>query len=170
MVIKDQSEPFWFQVAVEGCQPTIEIDKTTLDFEKLLLSQTKTLKMELKNTGKISAFWSLNGVKVAGTNFTFNQLECVINPRQSFAVSCKYGSSKPFSINKPVTLEIFDLGKTRLFTSKQINFSAESFEVNFDFQYPKGLDHLQFGSLKVGQSQEGVISPTDKPIKVSFTL
>ena len=130
MVIKDQSEPFWFPVAVEGYQPTIEIDKTTLDFEKLFLSQTKTLKMELKNTGKIPAFWSLKGVQVLGTNFTFNQLECVINPRQSFAVSCKYGSSKPFSINKPVTLEIFDLGKTRLFTSKQINFYAE---VNFDF-------------------------------------
>lgn len=151
--IKDHPEPIYYSLVCEGCAPIVEISNSQLDFEKILLSHTKTLSINFTNTGKLPAFWRVKGTPQLGTNFTFNQLEGSLKPRKSFKFESTFESSKALSIKKNISLEILDLEKTRVFSTLPIGVTVEAFDVNFDYQYPKGIDHLNFGMLKVGQTK-----------------
>lgn len=160
--IKDHPEPFTFQMGAEGCVPTIDINNFNLEFEKLLLNQTKTLSIDLKNTGKIPAAWRLKGQQQLGNNFTFNCTEGLLNPRGSFTITVVFTSNKPLAVKKAIQIEILDKDNAHVFSSKNINISAEAFDVNFDFQYPKGMDHLQFGMMKVSQQKSIAVTLKNK--------
>jgi len=153
MFIKDHPEPFSFNIVAEGCAPSIDLSSTNLDFDRLLLNQQKTMKIDIRNSGKLPAFWRLKNLQTIGPNFIFNSTEGMLNPKTSFNLSVLYSSNKPLAIKKPILFEVLDKDQARVFHSKQLMVSAESFDVSFDFQYPKGLDHLNFGSLKVSQSR-----------------
>lgn len=151
--IKDQPDPLLFNLVCEGCAPTVDMDMKAYDFEKILLNHQKTLKIELKNIGKLQLFWRIKGAQQLGPNFIFNQLEGTLKPKQVFRVLSTFTSSKPLIVKKGVSLEILDFEKQRIFSTYQIPVSAEAFDVNFDFLFPKGLDHLNYGSLKVNQTK-----------------
>ncbi|OHT01013.1 hypothetical protein TRFO_07679 [Tritrichomonas foetus] len=151
--IKDQPDPIMYYLVAEGCAPTIDMNIKTFDFEKLLLNQQKTLRIDLKNTGKLHAFWRLKGCNQLGPNFTFNQVEGTLKPKQVFGLTCMFTSSKPLIVKKNISIEVLDSEKARIFSTTQIVVTSEAFDVNFDFQFPKGLDHLMYGSLKVGQTK-----------------
>lgn len=149
--IKDNPDPFIFNLSADVCVPILEVPDAGIDFDKILLDHTKTLDFNIKNTGKVPAFWKLKGLNQLGPNFVFEQTEGLLNVKQECVLRCHYSSSKPLIVRKAVQFEIYDKDATRCFSSKQIQVSAESFDVSFDLQYPKGFDHLQFGSLKVSQ-------------------
>lgn len=151
--IKDHPDPLCFKLVADACQPIVDISEAALDFDKLLLTQSKLLTLDLKNSGALPAFWRLKNTNTLGDNFTFSNLEGVLKPRGSTSITVGYASTKQFSVKKPIVFEVLDIDKARVFITKQIQVTAESFDVNFDFQYPKGVDHLQYGSLKVGQSK-----------------
>lgn len=153
VLIKDHPDPLSYAIVCDACSPVVEVNDTTLDFEKLLLTQTKTLKLELRNTGKLNAFWRLKNTNTLGDTFKFSMLEGTLKPNAVVNVSVTYASQKPLTTKKQILFEVLDDEKSRVFISKQIQIVAESFDVNFDFQYPKGMDHFQFGSMKVGQQK-----------------
>ena len=157
LTIKDNPDPILFNLAIEGCAPTIEMNNKAFSFDRMLLNQTKTLDIELKNTGKLPAAWRLKNLNQLGGNasssFTFNKSEGVIKPKQTFLLTCTFVSTKPVIVKKNINLEILDIDKNRVFLNTPIAVSVESFDVSFDFQYPKGMDHLSFGHLKVNQTR-----------------
>ena len=153
LFVKDNPEPLMFNVSAECCAPSIKVNDTTLDFEKLLLGQEKQLYFEIKNDGMIPAAWRLKNLSNLGTNFEINQTEGILKPRGTFKVCLTFSSTKPVIIKKPISIEVLDKDKIRTFSSKQILVSAEAFDVNIELQYPKGVDHLQYGIMKVGQQK-----------------
>lgn len=171
---QDNPEPFAFNVSAEGCLPCIEPSTTNLDFEKLLLNQTRTLKVELKNTGLIPAAWSFKNIQQLDKNFTLNATEGIINPKSTFVLTAMFTSTKAVVIKKSLILEVSNKEKTKAFSSYNINFQAEAFEINVDFQFPKGMDCLDFGALKVSQPKTLSCQLTNKGkyqgnFKVQFT-
>ena len=173
MVIKDNPDPLSFSIVAEGCSPIIEASDDSLDFEKLLLHQSKKLTLEFRNTGKLPAFWRLKNTNALGDYFTFSDIEGAISPKTSISVDVTYSSSKAVSIKKQITLEVLDNDKVRTFITKPIQITAESFDVSFDFQFPKGTDHLQFGCIKVGQQKTincNLVNKGKYPTNFKFTL
>jgi hydrocephalus-inducing protein len=71
-------------------------------------------------------------------------------------------------VKKPIQIDIMDEKKQRTYGSHHVKLIAEAFEVNYDFQYPKGLDHLLFGTLKVGQAKPLVCSLKNRGKYTSF--
>lgn len=150
--IKDQPEPISLNMCAEGCVPKLELSTQVLDFGKLLLKQQMTLELVLSNTGKLPVAWRLKGFQALGASFTLNATEGVIDRGSSKIVVC-YQSAKPMVCKKTLQIEVLDIDNTRVFATLPVQVEAESFDVNFDFQYPRGLDHLNFGPLKVGQTK-----------------
>ena len=160
--VKDHPEPMSFNITADACIPIIELSGTNLDFEKQLLSQSKTLRIDMKNTGKLPACWRLKNVQQVNEFITFNQTEGTINPKGSFSIVSTFSSAKPYAIKKGIVLEVLDKDKARVFQTNQIQVAAESFDVNVDFQYPKGMDHLLYGPMKVSQPKTLSCTLTNK--------
>lgn len=200
VTVEDQPEPLFINFSAESSIPSIEPSTTNLDFDKLLLKQTRSLNLELKNTSKLATFWKLKNAKSLSPQVEFNIEEGSINPRCSATVKVTFTSAKPIVIKKQINLEILDKSKTKVHNSIPINISAESFDVMYDFQYPPKMDHLQFGVLKVLQSKmlsctlknkgkfpvnfkflfdskifqvspsDGTLNVGDKPAQINFTF
>lgn len=153
VMVKDNPEPLCLDLIGEGCIPACEISTTSLDFDKLLPGMSRTLSFNIKNTGKLSAFWKMKGGNVLGNNFTLTATEGLLTEGSSVTVEIKYQAEKAFVAKKTIQIDIFDVNKNRSFTSHHLNITAETFDVLFDLIYPKGMDHLNFGTLKVGQEK-----------------
>lgn len=151
--VKDHPDPLIYNFAAEGSVPSLEISTLSLDFGKLLTGQSRTLSIDIKNTSKLPAFWCFKGTAQLGKAFTFNKVDGIIQPKGSFTVTVCYTSNEPFQIKKSIQFEVMDKDKTKAFSTQNVNVLAESFEVVVDFQYPKGLDHLQYGFMRVGQAK-----------------
>lgn len=171
--IMDNPDPVVVNFVGNGCIPIIECTDTNIDFEKLLVNQGRSCKFELKNSGRIPAFWHIKGGNILGPNFTFSAVEGFISPKSSTFVEVKYLSPKPFSIKKVIQIDIMDKTKLRTFSSLHVNFTAETFEANFELVFPKGMDHVNFGDLKtnnVGNVNLGIKSKSKYPLLYKFTF
>ena len=173
LFIKDNPDPLSFNFSGEGCVPTVELSTLTMDYDRILVNQEKTLTLELKNTGKIPAYWRIKGGNVLGNSFTFNAVEGIIPQRKSFNLEVKYSSSKPFQLKKAIQLDIFDKSKIKTFSSNHIAFNVETFDANFDLIYPKGFESIDFGEVKInkqGTFQISLKSRSKYPLMYKFTI
>lgn len=154
ILVKDNPEPLIFPITGEGCSPNIEISSTNIDFEKLLLNQERTMKLELTNKGKIGAFWRIKGGSNAlGNNLTISSTEGQLKPSKTSSIEFTFGSPKPVIVKKSIQIDILDQNQSKVFMSHHVNLQAEAFDVSFELCFPKSLTHLMFGSVKVGQSK-----------------
>lgn len=151
--IKDNPDPLIIPIIGEGCIPTIELSTSSIDFEKLLLNQQRTMKIELTNTGKIQANWRIKGGNTLGNNLTLTATEGAIKPSKSTSIEFTFSSSKPLILKKSIQIDVLDQNNARTFSSNHLNITGESFDVAFDLSFPKGMTHLNFGSVKVGQTK-----------------
>ena len=151
--VKDNPEPMYLNIVAEGTIPTMALSTNTLDFEKLLIDQERSMKLTLKNTGKLPLHWRFKGENVLGNLFTFSALDGPLNPGATTLVTVTYSSPKQFAIKKSIQIDILDKNKARVFGSQHVTIIAETFEVLFDLQFPKGMDSLRYGFMKIGQKK-----------------
>jgi len=160
--IKDQPDPIFISFTAEGCVPSIDLSSQSFEFDKLLLDQSRTLSIDIKNSSKLISAWRLKGLQTIGNCFNLNATEGIINQKGSFVLKVGFSSAKPLTVKKSIQLEVLDKDKNRVFSTIPIQINAESFDVIVDFQYPKGIDHLVFGSLKVGQPKQLICTLKNK--------
>ena len=153
LFVKDNPEPFQYQLMGDGCAPIVEVAVTTLDFGKVLLNQGQTLPVEMKNSGRVPACWRVRGAQQLPQCFQLSASEGIVGAKTKGTLSVTFVSPKALVIKKPIQIDIMDKNKQKTFMSYHINMIAESFSINFDFSYPKGMDHLDFGTAKVGETR-----------------
>lgn len=173
-LLKDNPEPFFMNFSGDSSQPTLEYSTSNVDFEKLLIGNEKSRKIELKNPGKIPAYWRLKNVQNVQPNINFNVSEGLIMPLKSQYIVAKFSSQKPIIIKKPVSIEVLEKENGRVFSTHNIQFTVESFDVNFDVVFPKGQqEQLDFSLLKVGQSKSLNLSLRNRgkyPVNFQFMI
>lgn len=160
--VKDNPEPFYLKFRAESFIPQVEIATNQLDFGKQLINQEKTLEIPLKNPLKIPVVWRLKNPQQLNGFLTFNEVEGVIKPLSNSMLKATLLSAKPTTIKKQIQMEILDSQKTKNFQIHQINIMSEVFDLPFEFAYPKGMDHLDFGVLKIGQMKPLVCTLKNK--------
>jgi hypothetical protein len=154
LFVRDNAEPLQFQLIGDGSVPVVDISSTSLDFEKILVAQQRTLALELKNKSHISAFWRVRGSNQLPAYFKLSATEGFIRGDSTVTVSVTFSSPRILVVKKPIQIDIMDQHKQKTFACHHVNLSAEAFDVSFDFLYPKNMDHLVFGPLIVGQARE----------------
>ena len=177
--IQDNPEPYIFNVVGECCSPTIDLYPQTIDFEKILITSEKTKKVEIRNTGKVAAYWRIKGGNSNAPIVTFGVTEGMIPPRSSAFVPIKFGSPKQISFKKSIAFEVLGQDEEQVFGTSQVLVVGEAFDINFDISFTKSLtpDSLNFGTIKVGQTKSFVINlknrgkyPVSYQIKLSEKL
>ena len=198
--VADQPDPFYLNFSCDCCVPALDAPNPVLDFGKLLLKQSRSLQLDFKNPGKLPVFWKLKNTKELESNITFTAAEGLVPPKRGFSLKAAFTSQKQVSIKKNINIDIMDKNQTRVYESVTVPITADAFDVLFDFQYPKGLDHLQFGTINVQQSMslsctlknkgkfplkykitsidklfevrpsEGTLGPNEKPVALNFTI
>lgn len=153
VLVKDNPEPFEYNLMGDGCTPIVEVAVTSLDFGKVLLNREQTLPVEMKNSGRVPACWRVRGAQQLPACFKLSGSEGVIGAKTKGTLTITFVSPKPQVVKKPIQIDIMDKNKQKTFMSYHITVTAESFNINFDFAYPKGMDHLDFGTMKVGETQ-----------------
>ena len=151
--IKDNPEPFSYTFVAEACSPSLTLSAETLDFEKLLLKQEKKLEIILKNPNRIPANWRINKPNQLQSLFSLSTVEGTVQPLKSTKIFITYSSAKAQVVKKQIQIDVLDSTKTKAYQSSHVLLLAETFDVSFDFLYPKGFNHLDMGTLKVGQSK-----------------
>lgn len=173
ITIKDNPEPIVYDFVAFACVPTIDFSINTLDFDKMLVNKDKTLRLELRNSGRISSYWRIRGESQLGSQFSFNALEGLIPSKGIFTLEVSYSSDKPIQVKKAIQVDILEKTKVRMFSSHTINILAETFDANFDLVYPKGMEQLDFGKLKVNKPctlHVGIKSKSKYPLKYKVLL
>ena len=148
--IKDNPDPLEFNVFGEGCNPAVDVVPNVIDFEKLLLNQVRTMKVSLKNVSKVTAFWRVKGTQ---PGLEISPSEGLLYSGKSTSMSISFSSAKPVVLKKAIQIDVMDQNKTKTFSNQHVNVTAESFDVAFDFQFPKPMNHLKFGISKVSQEK-----------------
>jgi len=154
LFVKDNPDPFLYSIVADGCSPFLELSTNNLDFEKILTKQDKTLTIHMANNGKVATYWKIRSFSTLGPNFEISSQEGIVNNQQSVSLSVKFSSSKPIIIKKAIQIDFMDKNKTRTFSSQHINIIAESFDVSYEFIFPKNQNHLNYGPIKVSQPKE----------------
>lgn len=151
--IKDQPEPLSIPFSAESTIPAIKLSTTTLDFDKIMLGKNRTLNIEMKNTSKLFANWNFKNLNNVGDLVKFTATEGVIKPMKSMTVKATFAATKAATLKKAINFEVFDKEKARNFGSTPIQVLGEAFDVVLDVQFPKGMDHLNFGNFTLSQTK-----------------
>lgn len=160
ITVKDNPTPLFVNLFGKGCIPQVECDPLILNFDRILLTQERTLNVDLSNVGKIPLFWVIKSP--IPEVFSFEPEQGIINTRSKQSISVTFHSTKPIQFKKNLIINIMDKNKQKVFNTININTIAESFDVNFDFVFPKTMDHLSFGSMIVGESKTIVCQMRNK--------
>jgi len=169
--IKDHPEPLSFIIDAVGCVPSLDVSSNSIDFDKILCNQSKTMKLDFKNPSLIPSFWRVKGGNTLGNCFLMNHIEGLMNPHSSNSFELTFKSLKSICIKKSINIDIMDKSKSKVFSSIPISIIAEAFESSFDIVYPKGDSLLNFHEIKVNkQSTLPILIKNKGKYPISFKI
>lgn len=170
--IKDNPECVQFPVRCEGSKPAVELNVSQLVFERLLIGQSDSKDVEVKNVSSVPVAWSLTGLEALGQELTITpNTSGVIQPLDStlFTVTFKAIEQNEYSHN--LSLEIRDtediLG---LVDTKPIEIQAEAFKMDAAVELPeKGLDFEILRVNEAAQREFKIVNKGKYNIKFDFS-
>ena len=91
-LIKDNPNPAIFQVACLGSKPQVEVDDEVVEFERLLLKQSATRQLTIKNVCAIPVKWNLNGTENMPSEFEISKTNGTLKPCQDVVIDIKFSA------------------------------------------------------------------------------
>ncbi|KAI8900319.1 hypothetical protein BC833DRAFT_523632 [Globomyces pollinis-pini] len=162
--VKDNPEPFSFKVSCIGVKPEIEVDKKTLNFDKLLLGRSEKREIKLKNPTYMPVAWRFAGIDSLGEEFTITPLEGQVESFQELTVTAEFRGIKSLLIKKVLKLEVSDVEKIGGVVQEiAVVVTAEAYDIAMDIHFPKGFEGgLDFGTLKVSDDGKQLVTLKNK--------
>lgn len=119
ILIKDNPNPVILPLIAEGTLPLIEMNPNTVDFERCLLKQSKSIDVVLTNNGKIPCEWAIKHNTHLGPNITLSENEGTILPKNSSTLTVTFQSAKPLQYKKVSKSTFSTKIKQNLFLHRQ---------------------------------------------------
>ncbi|KAJ3270503.1 hypothetical protein HDV01_007759 [Terramyces sp. JEL0728] len=162
--IKDNPEPYIFKISCIGVKPELEVDKRTLNFEKLLLGRTEKREIRVRNPTLLPVAWRIAGIDSLGEEFTISPMEGQIESLQEVTVSAEFKAIKSLLIKKVLKLEVSDPEKIGGIVQEiPLLVTAEAYDIAMDVHFPKGFEGgLDFGTLKVLEDGKQLVTLKNK--------
>ncbi|KAL3860158.1 hypothetical protein ACJMK2_010318 [Sinanodonta woodiana] len=172
--IRENPEPVVFKISCDGFRPELELDKKTLQFDKVLLHRKDTKTVYLRNSTHLPVRWKLSGLENLGDDFSVAADSGVVEPKSEYALHAYFRAMKPVQTSrKMVRLEISDVDNIMgVVHVEAIQVIAEAYDVMLDMSFPKGTDGgLDFSTIKVADESKQTCSLKNKgkyEIKFNF--
>lgn len=150
--IRDNPEPVRFKLLCFGERPELEIERKSIQFEKVLLHRRDDKTIFLRNMTRLPVRWQLSGLEALGDDFSVSQQEGIIQPKGNFNLVAYFRALKAVvTTKKSIRLEVRDVDNIiGLVQTENIQVHAEAYDVALDVSFPKGTEGgLDFETIRV---------------------
>lgn len=152
--VKNNPTPFKFDVSCTGSKPKIELDKTKIDFGKVLLSSSGyTEVINMKNMAAIPILWSIKNKAQIKKEFTVEPSEGKLQPGDQVAISVKFITDIACELEEKLLLAISDIQELLPSEETPIQLKADAFGMDVSMDCS-----LDFGTVKVYDSSSKTIT------------
>lgn len=154
-MIKNNPVPVVFDIQCTGVKPTVEVDNNMIKFERLLLNQSTTERLKIKNVCALPVKWSLKGVDKLPEEFSVKTTGGIIRPTEEKVIEITFKAIKQEKFNYSLELDVEDNEKIGIKQPPiEIKLSAEAFDINVTFDPNNVENMLNFGDVRVGDVKE----------------
>ena len=154
-MIKNNPVPVIFDIQCTGVKPTVEVDTTTVKFERLLLNQSTTEKLKIKNVCAVPVKWNLKGVEKLPEEFTIKQTNGLLRPTEEKIIEITFRALKQEKFEHMLELEVEDNEKMGMKQAPiDVKLNAEAFDINVILDPNNPENMLNFGDVRVGDVKE----------------
>jgi len=154
-MIKNNPVPVLFDIQCTGVKPAVEVDTNIVKFERLLLNQSATEKLKIKNVCAVPVKWNLKGVEKLPQEFVVSQTSGLLRPTEEKVVDITFQALKQEKFEHLLELEIEDNEKLGMKQpSIEVKLQAEAFDINVNLDPNNPENMLNFGDVRVGDVKE----------------
>jgi Flagellar-associated PapD-like len=149
-LIEGNPKPVAFPLSCQGEKPIAEADPELIVFERILLKQTLTKSITVKNTGRIPLKWNLGGIDLLPEEFEKDKTGGTLKPCETATVNLTFKAIKQFKFHPKVNLEVTDTENIGIKQDpKVINIEAEAFDVKVNINFGNDKNLIDFKDVKV---------------------
>lgn len=127
-----------------------------MQFDRLLLGQSFTQSIKIKNTCAIPVKWKLNGLEKLEKEFNIQNTSGILRPTQETVVDVTFTAIEQKEFSHVLNIEVEDNEDIGIKQEPmpKVNLHAEAFkiDVQLDPKNPENL--LNFGDVRVGDSKD----------------
>lgn len=98
--VKENPEPIVFHIVCDGVQPFLDIERKTLQFERVLLHRKDTKTLYMRNSTLLPVAWKIAGLEALGDDFSISQDSGIIEAKSEFSLNCYFRAMKPYKANQ----------------------------------------------------------------------
>lgn len=93
-LVRDNPNAYVFNLGCLGAKPIVEVDNEVVEFDRLLLNQSTTRQLTVKNVSAIPVKWNLAGTEGMPEEFEINKTNGMLKPHQEVVVDIKFSAIK----------------------------------------------------------------------------
>ena len=174
-MIENNPQPFIVKMEATGASPVLSTSHKLIEFDRLLLDQTFTKVLTLKNIGLIPSKWKLEGLENMPVEFQITPTSGELRPTRECQIEIKFASSRQDKFSHDIRVQATDLEEIGVNQEPlPVSLKAEAFNitVKFDgFGNPENI--LNFGDLEVGRRVQKTFTIKNEglyDVKFNFTM
>ena len=144
-MIKNNPIPVLFDVQCTGVKPNVEVDNNMIKFERLLLNQSATERLKIRNVCAVPVRWSLKGVDKLSEEFSIKQTSGLLRPVEEKIIEISFKAVKQEKFQYSLDLEVEDNEKIGIKQGPiEVKLHAEAFDINvvLDSNNPENMLQL----------------------------
>ena len=152
-MIENNPTPFVVKIEATGASPVLSTSHKVIEFDRLLLNQTFTKILTLKNVGLIPAKWKIAGLETIPPEFKFSINSGELRPAKEAQIEIKFSSATQKKFEHEVKILASDSEEVGVNQEPlPVLLKAEAFNITVE---PEGFGNaeniLNFGDLEVGR-------------------
>ena len=149
-LIEDNPIPTRVLLTCKGAEPKVDLESDNIEFEKLVINQSRTKYLKMKNVSEVNCKWALTGLETLPNVFKIEPVNGIIEKGKEVSIAVTFCSEKQDKFQFQFNLDIEDnLGYGVKLDPKPIKLNAEAFEVSVDLVIDNEGKIIDFGNVKV---------------------
>jgi hydrocephalus-inducing protein len=152
-MIEHNPTPFVIKMESTGASPVLSTSHKIIEFDRLLLNQSFTKVLTLKNIGLIPAKWKIGGLETLPPEFQFSVTSGELRPTKEAQIEIKFSSVTQKKFENEIKILASDSEEIGINQEPlPVALKAEAFNITAKldgFGNPENI--LNFGDLEVGR-------------------
>ena len=149
-LIEDNPIPTRVLLTCKGAEPKVDLESDNIEFEKLVINQSRTKYLKMKNVSEVNCKWALTGLESLPNVFKIEPVNGIIEKGKEVSIAVTFCSEKQDKFQYQFNLDIEDnLDYGVKLDPKPIKLNAEAFEVSVDLVIDNEGKIIDFGNVKV---------------------
>ena len=154
-MIKDNPVPITFDLQCTGAKPIIQLSTDMVQFQRILLSQSVTESVVVRNVCAVPVKWKISGLEELPEEFNIQNTSGLLKPTQEAIVEINFKGIKQQKFQNKIIIEAEDNEGVGIKQPPlEVKISAEAFRIDVVFDPNNPENMLNFGDVRVEDTKE----------------